>query len=302
MESTSFLKSLFLALSSLLLSLWPVQPQIIPDRTLGQENSLIHPEVINGIDSDRIDGGARRGNNLFHSFQDFSIGEGRGAYFSNPTGIANIFSRVTGGKISQILGTLGVLGNANLYLLNPNGILFGPNSQLDIKGSFLATTADSFQFSSNYAFSAVNPNIPPLLTVNIPIGLQFRKNAQAIVNQSQNGLNTEKNITLVGGDISFDGGKIISPSSNVNLSSISGNGIVNLQTSENTIEVSIPANLERGNIVFNDGSGINVRGNNSGSITINAKNLNIDGESTRLRAGITAGSETINSQVGDINF
>ena len=116
------LASLFVV-SSLLgggLPLFAVQAQIIPDGTLGSESSVVTPDVIKGIDSDRIDGGAIRGSNLFQSFQEFNVGEGRGAYFSNPEGIANIFSRVTGGNISQILGTLGVSGNANLYFLNPN--------------------------------------------------------------------------------------------------------------------------------------------------------------------------------------
>ncbi len=71
-----------------------------------------------------------RGCNLFHSFQEFNVDEGRGVYFSNPDNIVNILSRVTGDNISQILGTLGVLGNANLFLINPNGIVFGPNARL----------------------------------------------------------------------------------------------------------------------------------------------------------------------------
>ncbi|MFM7382924.1 MAG: filamentous hemagglutinin N-terminal domain-containing protein, partial [Microcystaceae cyanobacterium] len=144
MKLTIFCSSIYV---SLLAGIWPLsmaQAQVIPDQTLGSENSVVTPDVINGIASDRLDGGAIRGSNLFHSFQEFSVREGRGAYFANPAGIANIFSRVTGGNISQIMGILGVLGNANLYFLNPNGILFGPNAQLDVKGSFLATTADSF--------------------------------------------------------------------------------------------------------------------------------------------------------------
>jgi large exoprotein involved in heme utilization and adhesion len=89
----------------------PAQSQIIPDQTLGNESSVVVPNVnINGINSDRIDGGAIRGSNLFHSFQDFNIDNGRGAYFSNPENISNILSRVTGNNLSNILGTLGVLG------------------------------------------------------------------------------------------------------------------------------------------------------------------------------------------------
>ncbi|ERT09841.1 filamentous hemagglutinin family N-terminal domain protein [Lyngbya aestuarii BL J] len=93
-----------------------VNAQILPDNTLGTENSTVVPnQTIRGIRSERIDGGAVRGNNLFHSFQEFNIDEGRGAYFSNPEGIQNILSRVTGENPSNILGVLGVLGNANLF-------------------------------------------------------------------------------------------------------------------------------------------------------------------------------------------
>lgn len=114
--------------------------QIIPDRTLGAESSVVTPNInIKGVPSDRIDGGAIRGSGLFHSFQELNVREGRGAYFNNPAGIENIFSRVTGINPSNIFGTLGVLGNANLFLLNPNGIIFGPNAKLDMGGSFFGS-------------------------------------------------------------------------------------------------------------------------------------------------------------------
>ena len=152
-----------------------VSAQIKPDKTLGSEKSIVTPDNINNIDSDKITGGAVRGSNLFHSFQEFSIPEGRGAYFDNPAVIQNIFSRVTGNNPSEILGTMGVLGEANLFFMNPNGIIFGENSRLDLKGSFLATTADSILFPNDNKFSALNPDTPPLLTVEVqqPVGLQF---------------------------------------------------------------------------------------------------------------------------------
>lgn len=99
--------------------------QIIPDNSLGVESSTVNPDVINGIQSDRVSGGAIRGSNLFHSFQEFNIDAGRGAYFSNPANITNILTRVTGGNPSNILGRLGVLGNANLFLINPKGVFLG---------------------------------------------------------------------------------------------------------------------------------------------------------------------------------
>jgi filamentous hemagglutinin family protein len=95
--------------------------QITPDSTLGIEASTVTSTTINGLPSELVEGGATRGLNLFHSFMDFNISQGRGAFFSNPIGISNILTRITGSQASTINGTLGVLGNANLFLLNPNG-------------------------------------------------------------------------------------------------------------------------------------------------------------------------------------
>ncbi|NEO42033.1 MAG: filamentous hemagglutinin N-terminal domain-containing protein [Moorea sp. SIOASIH] len=83
--------------------------QITPDQTLGNESSVVTPNLtIRGEPGDLIEGGAVRGSNLFHSFQDFNVGQLQRVYFANPAGIENILSRVTGSNISNILGTLGV--------------------------------------------------------------------------------------------------------------------------------------------------------------------------------------------------
>jgi filamentous hemagglutinin family protein len=84
-----------------------------------------------------IGGGAQRGQNLFHSFQEFNVSEARGAFFFSPdAAIQNILARVTGGNRSEILGVLGTFGNSqpNLFLVNPNGIIFGGNAQLNVGG------------------------------------------------------------------------------------------------------------------------------------------------------------------------
>jgi filamentous hemagglutinin family protein len=145
----------------------PVVAQtVVPDTTLGAESSTVTPDgVIRGVLSDRIEGGATRGSNLFHSFERFNIDAGRGVYFANPVGIENILSRVTGSNRSDIFGRLGVLGNANLFLLNPNGIVFGPNADLDIVGSFTATTANAIQLGDQGFFSASQPQQSELLAV-----------------------------------------------------------------------------------------------------------------------------------------
>jgi filamentous hemagglutinin family protein len=196
-----------IALGSMTVPGWEriVSAQILPDETLGAETSVVTPDPIKGIKSDRVSGGAIRGKNLFHSFREFNIGEGRGGYFENPAAIENIFSRVTGSNPSTILGTLGVLGNANLFFLNPNGILFGPDARLDLKGSFLATTADSIIFPEGKLFSATNPEAAPLLTVNVqqPIGLELERQEGTISNQGN--LVVGEDLTLSAGSLDLQG-------------------------------------------------------------------------------------------------
>ena len=132
-------RSLFTLATLSCLIPFSVKAQITPDNSLGEESSIVTSLDEEGFPIDQIDGGATRGNGLFHSFQDFNVDVNRGAYFSNPDGINNIFSRVIGINPSNINGTLGVLGDANLFLINPNGIIFGQNSRLDLGGSFFGS-------------------------------------------------------------------------------------------------------------------------------------------------------------------
>ena len=176
------------------------QAQLVPDGTLGGDRSRVMP--IDGK-TDRIDGGSLRGVNLFHSFLEFNVGDGRGAYFANPVAVQNIFSRVTGSNLSKIDGTLGVLGQANLFLLNPNGIIFGPNARLDIAGSFFASTASGFKFADGSEYSATNPQAAPPLTVSIMTGLQRGGTAGAIANAGN--LTVGRDLTLSGGTVTSTG-------------------------------------------------------------------------------------------------
>ena len=214
--------------------------QIIPDATLGTERSIINPNVnVNGIPSDQIEGGAIRGTTLFHSFQQFNIEPGRSIYFTNPTEIKNILSRVTGNNPSNIFGTLGVLGNANLILINPNGILFGPNARLNLRGSFVASTASSIQLSDGSFFSATNPQPAPLLTINVPIGLQFNQTPKSIINQSivtnSSGrivgleVPAGQTLALLGGNIDLEGGRMTAAGGRIELSSVQGESFVSLK-------------------------------------------------------------------------
>jgi filamentous hemagglutinin family protein len=180
--------------------------QLTPDNTLGAEASLVNPGVdIGGQPGDRIEGGARRGVNLFHSFSNFNVNSGQRVYFANPTGVNNILTRVTGTSVSNILGTLGVDGTANLFLLNPNGILFGPNAQLDVRGSFVASTGDRFVFSNGSEFSAVNPQAPPLLTISITPGLQYGRPVGNINNAGTLTVAPGQSLTLFGNTVTHTG-------------------------------------------------------------------------------------------------
>ncbi len=271
--------------------------QLTPDTSLGAENSVVNPNVVDGVDL--ITGGSTRGSNLFHSFQDFNVDAGRGAYFSNPAGIANILTRVTGGNRSNIQGVLGVLGNANLLLINPKGISFGPNASLDLRGgSFFSTTADSVLFD-NFEFSASNPQPVPQLTINIPIGLRFRDNPDSITNNVNTfgfGVQSGKTLALVGGNVSLDGGIVYAPGARVELGGLSQAGTVGLNPDGS---LSFPSGVARSDVSFTNGAFAYVTAGGGGNIAINARNLDLLGGSG-LFAGIQAGSNTPGAQAGDI--
>jgi filamentous hemagglutinin family protein len=179
--------------------------QIVPDSTLGAESTKLTPNTnVQGLPATLIEGGASRGVNLFQSFLQFNVGDGQRVYFANPVGIENILTRVTGSDPSKIFGTLGVDGRANLFFLNPNGIIFGPNARLDVAGSFLATTANSFVFENGLKFSATNPEAAPLLIVSLRPGLQFGSHPSASISNTGN-LSVGQDLTLVGGNLDLQG-------------------------------------------------------------------------------------------------
>lgn len=189
-----------------------VEAQLIPDNTLGAESSVVTP--LDGLR--RVDGGAMRGINLFHSFLEFNVSNGGSVYFANPTRIENILTRVTGSNSSNILGMLGVLGNANLFLINPNGIYFGPNSRLDVSGSFLATTADGIQLGDGGYFSATD--IPGSQLLSVQPGALFtnalRNWTAQINNQGDLGVGAGQTLTLLA-DETINSGFLTAPGGTV---------------------------------------------------------------------------------------
>ncbi|EGK86327.1 S-layer family protein [Microcoleus vaginatus PCC 9802] len=288
--------ALFFAL--LLLCPFPAIAQIIPDNSLGAESSRTVPDTINNLPSDRIEGGATRGVNLFHSLREFNIREGRGAYFANPSGIANIFTRVTGGNPSNILGTLGVLGNGNLFLINPKGIVFGPNARLDLRGSFIGSTGSGILFDNGFEFSAANSNAVPLLAINIPVGLRFRENPGTIVNSSQTmapksalpplpieipafeklGLAVDpgQTLALIGGDLQLQGGNLTAYTGQILLGSVKSPGLVQFEPTALGLNLNYSNIQNFGNIEMN-GAFINTSGLGGGKVDIRGGNINLNG-------------------------
>jgi filamentous hemagglutinin family protein len=131
----SFLMGIFLIQLNMPIS-GQAQPAITSDGTM---NTTVNFGGGNYIISD----GTIKGSNQFHSFGRFNVPTGESATFTGPNAIENIIGRVTGGELSDIDGTIAsTIDGSNLYLLNPSGIMFGPNARLEVKGSFHASTAD----------------------------------------------------------------------------------------------------------------------------------------------------------------
>lgn len=270
-----------------------VYAQITPDPSLGSESSI----VIRQNQRDLIEGGAVRENNLFHSFSEFNINRGQQVYFANPDGITSILTRVTGNNVSEILGILGVNGTANLFLLNPNGIIFGENASLDINGSFLATTADSYIFNNGFEYSASNPETPPLLTISMPLGLQFSSNPAAIEVQGKgnnlilNPLTFEfllsnfrpkglevlsgNTLGLVGGEIKLTGGNLTALQGRIELGSVAEATNVFLNPTEDGFTFDYQNITNFDDINLTDLASIDVSGNGGGNIQLQGNNINL---------------------------
>ena len=284
----------------------PAHGQIIPDKTL-PKNSEIKLEGNRSI----IKGGTRAGNNLFHSFEEFSIPTGGEAYFSNGADVSNIISRVTGKSISNIDGLIKANGNANLFLINPNGIIFGKNASLDIGGSFVGSTANSFKFADGKEFSAAETQTTGLLSINVPSGLQYGSNSGKISNQSQVtdsesevvGLRVKpgKTLGLIGGDVSFDNGTVDAPDGRVELGGLKDEGTVGLSGDGSNLSFNFPQEIERSDVSLSNGSQVNVAGNRGGEIAINSRNVQII-EKSSLEAGIKEELNSIDTKAGNIDI
>lgn len=267
--------------------------QITPDGTV---NTIVTTTGLNTI----VTNGSAAGSNLFHSFQHFSIPTGGSATFDlvNTPNITTLFSRVTGGNLSTIDGLIRTTHSTNpvsLFLINPSGIIFGPNASLNIGGSFVGTTANSVKFADGTEFSATHPTAALLLTVSVPIGLQMGRNPAPITVQGRghalskptdfpiirNPGSTElrvqpgKTLGLVGGNLNLNGANLVAEQGQIELGSLSDAGWVSLTSIAQGYQLGYESGQRFGDIQLAQRSLLDVSGVNAGSVQVQGRQIQL---------------------------
>ncbi|MDR4470547.1 MAG: filamentous hemagglutinin N-terminal domain-containing protein [Nitrospira sp.] len=253
-----------------------------------------------------ITGGTRPGNgtNLFHSFGDFSVGTNHIANFLNDSGLptSNILGRVTGGNPSNIFGTIQTtgFGNANLFFMNPAGIVFGPNASLNVGGSVTFTTADYIKLADGVRFKALANTTSDTLLSAVPVaafGFLGSTPGAITVLGSQLSVAEGKGISLVGGNTQITGGTTITaPGGQINLASLVGRGEARIASDG----IAIAGKISRGHIAITGGSQpddvarIDTSGDGGGAVVIRGGKLSL------TRAEVLTGAKADNQRGGDI--
>jgi filamentous hemagglutinin family protein len=269
----------WLAAFALILALLPraAAQSITIDGTLSPAQTLSGPSYTIGASF-----GKQVGANLFHSFGKFGLAAGESAIFTGPAGIANIIGRVTGGSPSNINGAIvSQIVGANLFLINPFGIVFGADASVNVSGSFHASTADYLKLSDGAIFSATHPD-GSAFSAAPPAAFGFlNANPPAIIVSGSN-LAAPHGLELVGGPVTIIGATLTAPGHELEVTSVAGTGEVaidgagaaattvsqfgSLYVRNSTLAVSDPrAEASGGTIVMR-----------AGDLTIDASTLNDD--------------------------
>jgi filamentous hemagglutinin family protein len=276
------LSSGLLLVGLLATSLAQVPSAITSDNTLGTtvtQNGRVYT----------ITGGTRPGDgpNLFHSFERFSVGTNDTARFTDPqTGIENILSRVTGRERSMINGLLqSTIPEANLYLLNPSGVVFGPNARLDVKGSFHVSTADYLRLADGATF-AVDRGTNSTLTMAPPAAFGFlRENPDGITLQgSVLQVPEGETLSVVGGDIAIVGPgnpsteapTLGAPGGRINIASVASPGNVMLNSPSEPPGLQVDSFAHLGAVTLAQGARLDASGNSGGTVIIRGGRLVVE--------------------------
>src|SRR5215831_7892437 len=206
-----------------------------------------------------ITGGTRPGGgvNLYHSFGNFNVPTNNIANFLNsgsinpanpnvilPSGLptSNILGRINGGNPSSIFGMIQTNGpggfpNANLFLMSPNGFLFGPNATINVGGMVSFTSADYLQLADGAKFHAISNAVADALLTAAPVaafGFLGSNPGAITVQGSQLTVTPGTGISLVGRNITGQSGKLdngtvhaaklSAPGGQINLASVASPG------------------------------------------------------------------------------
>jgi filamentous hemagglutinin family protein len=279
------------------------------------DNSL-GTQVLTNNNNFTITGGVTRGQNTFHSFQDFSVPTNGTATFLNPIGNQGIITRVTGSLFSDINGTVNTQG-ANFLLINPNGIVFGPSTQLNVGRVFAASTGNSVDLVDGagklLTFGVNSIGDAPLLAIDPQVIFNVSRLNTGVNNGEIKNFGTLKTnnsnqfIGLLGGNISLEGGKIVAPGGRVELGGLTAVGKVEVDHAENSPRWNFPVPVDalqdssasRANISLSNQASIDVRDAGKGDIVVNVQDLKLS-EGSYLRAGIVSESGGLSSIAGDI--
>ncbi|WP_454063643.1 two-partner secretion domain-containing protein [Candidatus Nitrospira salsa] len=255
-------------------------------------------------DTYNITGGIRPddGLNLFHSLGQLSVGVGDIGNFLNDSGLptANILSRVTGGDPSKIFGTIQTtdFGEANLFLINPAGVMFGPTAFMNVTGSFHVSTADFVRLGTDGFFFADLGNQSVLTTASPDaFGFLGGNPGNISVDQSTLEVSSEKNISLVGGNIEITGGTVIAPTGQISLASLISQGEITLNDGP-TVQVNAE---QLGEIKLSADTWVNTDGEGGGTIVIRSGSLMMDAAKISSDT-VEVGSVSSSPSAGEINI
>ncbi|MDM8564631.1 filamentous hemagglutinin N-terminal domain-containing protein [Candidatus Halobeggiatoa sp. HSG11] len=251
------------------------QAEIITDGTLGQNINLPGPNF--QIDASL---GQQHGDNLFHSFQDFNLNSLESATFSGPDSVQNILSRVTGDNSSNIDGLIrSTIPNADMYFLNPNGIMFGPNAQLDVQGSFHASTADYLRLGENGRFDVRSPN-DSVLTVAPPMAFGFLNAPSDIeIRGSHLSVVPKSNLSMTGGNLTLQDAELSAPSGQINIVSVASKGEITPKQNDLSMQISDMSSFTKLGHIEMINSQIETSGSPSGGTTIRGGQLKMNNSS-----------------------
>lgn len=267
--------------------------QVVLDGKFGTSGAVAGPNY--GITAGM---GATRGNNLFHSFTQFNLAAGDVATFTGPANIQNILSRVTGGAASSIDGTIrSDIAGANFFLINPSGIIFGPNASVDVSGSFAASTASYLKLADGARFvAALDADDSGLSTAPVSaFGFLGSSPGSIELQQGTLGVQSGKSISLVGGDVSIDAGSILAPGGEITIASVKSAGEVPVSPASVSVADFKTSFPQQGDVHLQNLAQIDASGDSGGSIVIRGGRLVV--ENSKIQANATGAGDAVGVDV-----